>query len=243
MFGALMGVMGQETRMLVGEEQRLRVLRGLFRSWLGERPADHVAFDTNRGWCLRMAALDRVVPEAKVICMVRSVVAVMNSFERLTERNPLLYSKIYADAERLNVYTRTEALASPTRVVGAAWCGLKEAYYGPFAERLLLIEYDLLCSDPGRALALLYGFIGEAPFPHDFDDVEYGEPEFDESLATPGLHAVKRRVRPEQRRLFLPPDLVRKFAAQSFWREPGGGGATVATMTPRPTPASGAHQE
>ena len=225
MFSALIATMGGEGRVLVTDAQRERVLRGLLDSWIGDVPEDSVAFDTNRGWSTRLAALSLVAPDARVICLVRSVASIMDSIERLIRANPLLPSRLFSDEERINVYTRTDALAGRNRLVGSAWCGLKEAYYGPDAARLLIVEYEYLTRAPARVMALIYQFIGEPYFEHDFDHVEFDEPEFDDMLATPGLHRVKSKVQFEQRPTILPPDLYKRFSAQSFWTEPSNSAA------------------
>jgi sulfotransferase len=65
-----------------------------------------------------------------------------------------------------------------------------------------------------------YDFIGEQPFPHDFENVEFDAIEFDRRLGTPGLHAVGRRVHRQERRSILPPDLIHKYENDAFWRDP-----------------------
>jgi sulfotransferase len=227
MFSGLIATMGGEGRVLIDDSVRRRVLRGLFESWVGDNGADVVTFDTNRGWSARLAALVTVMPEARVICLVRSVASIMDSIERLIRVNPLLPSRLFSDDERANVYTRTEALAQRTRLVGSAWCGLKEAYYGPDANRLLVIEYEYLTRSPARVMELVYQFIGEPAFAHDFENVDFDQPEFDDMLATPGLHRVKRKVQFEQRPTILPPDLYKRFAAQNFWVEPSHSAANL----------------
>ena len=98
------------------------------------------------------------------------------------------------------VFSRVEALAHRDRVVGFAWSAFKEAYYGEHSRALLLVEYDILCRRPGETLRLVYEFLGEHWYDHDFDQVEYAEPEFDAQLATPGLHTVGRSSSPPGRR-------------------------------------------
>jgi len=110
-------------------------------------------------------------------------------------------------------------------VVGFAWSALKEAHYGEQSEALLLVEYDLLTQRPEECLTLIYQWLGEPWYDHDFDNVEYDEPEFDRQLGAPGLHAVKRKVRHEPRPTVLPPDLFEKFAPLSFWRDQKGSSA------------------
>ncbi len=233
MFGGLIGAMGGETRLVITQAQRERVLKGLFQSWAADVPDDGVLFDTNRGWTARMAALGQILPDARMICMVRSVPAIMDSVERLIRANPLLPSRLFNDEERANIYTRTEALSQRNRMLGSAWCALKEAYFGPDAGKLLVIEYGYLASAPKRVMKLVYEFIGEPEYEHDFENVIYDEPEFDDMLATPGLHRVHRQVRFIEQESMLPPDLQEKFLGQNFWQGHTSSKANVVAPRPR----------
>lgn len=109
---------------------------------------------------------------------------------------------------------------SEAGMVGFAWNALKEAYYGEETDRLMLLTYETLTREPKEAMAAVYDFIGEAPFAHDFDKVDYAEAEFDVRLGTPGLHSVAAKVRPAERQAILPPDLFRRFENDSFWTDP-----------------------
>jgi sulfotransferase len=220
LFQLMMSGMSEEGANFISDEQRARVLLGLFESYYADagRP---VIFDTNRTWTARLPALLTLWPNARVICMVRNVAWIMDSIERLVRANPFARSRLFGDeAERANVYSRTEALAARQRLVGSAWTNLKEAYYGAQAGSLLVVEYGYLTRAPAKTLELIYQFLGEAPFTHDFENVEYDEPEFDAALATPGLHKVGPIVRFEPRRTLLPPDLVERYSALSFWKDP-----------------------
>lgn len=129
-------------------------------------------------------------------------------------------SGLFANAqERATVYTRTEALWRSGRLVGFAYNALKEAYYSEQARSLLLVEYDLLAQRPGTVMSLIYQFLEEEPFKHDFEKVEYEEEEFDFRLKTPGLHRVQRKVEYIPRATILPPDLFAHFEHLSFWQE------------------------
>ena len=162
------------------------MLRGLFASWAAHLPENTVVFDTNRLWTARLPALLAIMPDAKIICTVRSVAAIMDSIERLIRGNPLLPSRLFSDDERANVYTRTDALSQRNRLVGSAWTCLKEAFYGPNADWLLVVDYDYLAQAPAKVTALIYEFLGEKPFAHDFDNLVFDEPDFDEELRMPG---------------------------------------------------------
>ena len=210
---------GSELSTMVNEAQRARLLRGLFDSYY----ADHkqpVIFDTNRAWAAQLPALMRLFPEAKIICCVRDVAWVMDSLERQYRNNAFEHTRLFnSAAERATVYTRVEALANANRLVGFAWHALREACYSEYAERVLLLEYDLLTTRPGEVFKLVYEFLGEAPFAHDFAKVEYDAPEFDAQLGMDGLHRVRPQVKPQARETILPPDLFKRYAQLAFWRE------------------------
>jgi sulfotransferase len=215
-----------ETAIFLDEERRRRVLTAVVEAYYGDDDSREVVFDTNRTWCARLPILSELFPEAKVICTVRNVAWIMDSFERLVRRNAFEPSNLFASAdERASVYSRTEALALRNRVVGSAYAALKEAYYGEHSARLLLVDYDILARKPDACLKLIYRFLDEPWFAHSFDAVEYDEPEFDQRLGAPGLHKVSGPVRHTARATVLPPDLFGRFDSLTFWDDPAGSAA------------------
>lgn len=236
---------GTELSTMVDQEQRARLLRGLFESYYSDRP-ERVIFDTNRAWSAQMPALTTLFPDAKFICCVRDVSWVMDSLERQFRNNAFEHTRLFTNpAERSTVYTRVEALAGASRLVGYPWHALKEACYSEFAERLVLVEYDLITHRPAEVLSLIYDFLDEEPFEHDFEAVEYDAPQFDNQLGLDGLHRVYPKVEPRPREPVLPPDLFERYSKIAFWRNlpnskafrivgTGTEGATEDTM-PEPT--------
>lgn len=219
---------GSEWGPVVSTEQRRRLLHGLFDSYYAECADKDLIFDTNRGWCTRLPALLDLFPEAKVIACVRNVGWVMDSIERKYRANPYENTRLFRDdIERGTVFSRVDTLAQRDRMVGFAWSALKEAFYGEHAESLLVVDYDLLVRSPQRVLPLIYQFIGEQPYVHDFENVAYDAPDFDAALGVTGLHKVRPRVEFQERRTVLPPDLFQKYAELSFWNDTSGSNANV----------------
>ena len=215
-----------EAALFLDEERRRAILRACIEAYYTPQAGRAVIFDTNRVWCARLPLLRALYPEARVICCVRDVSWIMDSFERLVRKNAFEPSRLFATAEeRATVYSRTEALAHRDRVVGFAWSALKEAYYGEHSDALLLVEYDLLVQRPEECLRLIYGWLDEPWHEHDFDHVDYDEPEFDRQLGAPGLHRVGRKVTWTPRKTLLPPDVFEKFQLLAFWREATGSAA------------------
>ena len=231
--GLLAGMLGQfsagsEFGPVIDRAQRRRLLRGLFESFYADQADKAVVFDTNRMWCARLPALADLFPEAKVIACVRNVAWIMDSLERLYRADPYENTKLFVDdAERNTVYSRVETLAQRNRLVGFPWAALKEAYYGEHAGTLLVVDYDLMVQAPEKILRLVYDFIGEPWFAHDFEHVVYDAPAFDQAVGLAGLHRVRPRVAIEPRRTILPPDLFEQYAKLSFWQDGAASAARV----------------
>lgn len=210
---------GSEMSTMVNEEQRARLLRGLFESYYADRD-EPIIFDTNRAWTAKLPALMKLFPEAKLICLVRDVAWIMDSMERQFRDNAFENTRIFAHPnQRATVYTRVESLASSNSLVGFPYQALREACYSEFADRLIIVDYDMLTSRPAEVINLVYEFLGEEPYEHDFESVNYDAPKFDAQLGLDGLHRVHKKVEPRPRQTILPPDLFQKFAQLAFWRD------------------------
>ena len=220
LFGALLGEMSarNEYSVFLDDVKRQRILRGLFEDFYADSTAE-VIFDTNRAWCAWMPAIARLFPDAKVIACVRELPWVIDSIERLIQRNVFSPSSIFNYSAGGTVYTRAQSLIGPEGMVGAPYDALKQACYGAQRDRLLLVQYETLTSDPAKAMHAIYDFLGEPDFEHEFDRVDYDVTEFDERAGTPGLHTVRRTVSVEPRETLLPPELFKRFVNDAFWRD------------------------
>ncbi|MEG3978575.1 sulfotransferase [Microcoleus sp. herbarium8] len=204
----------------ISPEQKRALIMSIFSAYYHPQADKEIIFDTNRLWCSKLPLIQELFPEAKVICCVRNIAWIMDSIELLIRRNTFDISRLFNNpAERATVYSRTEALSQGSRLVGYAYNALKEAFYSEQSASLLLVDYDLLTKGPAKTMSLIYQFLGEEPFEHDFDNVEYQEPEFDNKLQTKGLHQVRSQVEFKQRTTILPPDLFERFDSLSFWLE------------------------
>lgn len=228
---------GSEFGPVVNTGQRRRLARGLFDSYYADRMDKDVIFDTNRMWSAQMPALMDMFPGAKVIACVRNVAWVMDSIERRYRANPFEITRLFNDdTERNTVYSRVDTLAQRNRLVGYPWTALKEAFFGEHAASLLLVDYELLAQAPQQVLPLVYQFLDEPVFEHDFEQVSYDAPEFDEALGLHGLHKVRPRVGIERRQTILPPDLFEQYSKLSFWQDQSNSRAGVITAKPPATP-------
>jgi sulfotransferase len=225
LFNALQREMsqGNEYSVFIDDRQRAKILGSCVQAFYDSVPSDRVIFDTNRLWTGKLAALASLFPKSKMICCVRNVAWVIDSIESLIRRNFLQPSKIFNFEPGGTVYTRAESLATPTGMVGASLFSLREAVYGDQTDRLLLVRFETLTTDPLGTLGKIYEFIGEQPFTHDPNNVQPcpGTNEFDARLGTPGLHRVGGSVHHFPRRSILPTELFARYEPFSFWQTPG----------------------
>jgi sulfotransferase len=205
----------------VSDEQRVALLRGLVENFYSVQGHAQVIFDTSRLWCSRMQLLHTLFPEVKVIACVRQLAWVLDSMERLVQRQPVSVSKVFRFDTNTTVYSRVEALTDPRGMVGFAYQATKEAFYGRFAQdHLLMLTYESLVTDPASATRAVYQFLGEPWFEHDFDRIEYNADEFDARVGMPGLHSVRPKVEAVERQPTLPRDIFGRFANEAFWADP-----------------------
>jgi sulfotransferase len=203
------------------DERRARILQGVIQAYHAAQPGQ-VVFDTARLWTRQMALIAGLYPSARVICCVRDVPWIMDSTERMLQRNPLQTSAILDHTAGVSIGTRAASLMEQSKgFIGGPWSGLREAWFGPFARNLIVVRYESLAESPGPTLNALYAALGETPFAHRFDNLEHDEPEYDAKLGMPGLHRVRQRVELETRESILPPEFFNQYVGASFWRDSG----------------------
>jgi len=178
-----------------------------------------VVFDTSRGWCGRMGIIDKLYPKARVIACVREFPWIIDSFERLHQQNPLLMSKLFNLSNGNTVYARADTLGGIQGTVGYPSHAVREAVFGPYSGKLILVDYEALTREPAATMAYLYQELELPAFKHDFNNVQYEHDEFDAQLGVPGLHTVRRKVEFLQRKTILPPDLFERFKGGDYWRD------------------------
>lgn len=219
---------GSEFGAVITPAERKRLVRALFDAYYAEHTDKAVIFDTSRMWAAHLPMLMDQFPGAKVIACVRNVGWIMDSIERRYRADPYDNTRLFSDEiERNTVYSRVDTLAQRNRLVGNAWSALKEAFYGEHAASLLLVDYDLLAKAPHKVMPLIYQFLGERPFEHDFD-----------RLDVDAEHEVRARVAFEPRESILPPDLFAQHANLSFWKNAADSRANVISEQPAPTPGA-----
>jgi sulfotransferase len=221
--GNLMQTMsgGSEFASFFTDDRRMALLRGLFVNYYGDAAASKTVFDTNRTWTGKLALLGELFPQATVICCVREVSWIIDSVERMLEKNPTQPSRLFGYKTGGSLYSRVETLMDPEKgLIGLPWTLLREAWFGVNAGMLVVIKYDSLVQEPGEVIRILYEVLDEPMFPHKFDEISYDAPSYDAHIGMPGMHRVRPKIEMRLRDMALPPDIMLKYAESNFWLKP-----------------------
>lgn len=219
----LMGILRQsmsqnpEVSSLINDEQRERILRGVFNGFYEDQKEKPLIFDTNRNWTGRIPELKCLFgDEFKIIAMVRNPAWIFDSIERILVSNPLRQSKLMPP--NLTIQSRAETAMAFDGIIGGPLGHLMNALAGESSNQLLLVDYDALCANPAETIDAIYRFVGAKPYAHDFSSLEYKQEVFDDALMTPGLHKVSGAVRVIERKTILPFEIFDQLSRTCFWR-------------------------
>lgn len=199
------------------ENKRIQLIKNLISTYHADT-LQSVCFNTNRGWTSLLPLLEKTCENTKVICCVRDINWILDSFEVLFRNNPFKMSKLYSDQEAETVYTRSYALMSPGHTLRFAYDSLKEALTGSQKHMIMILEYEQLTKNPHQTMMALYNFIGQPYFEHDFNNLESDYSEYDEDAGITGLHTIRKTLEYIPRSPILPPDIWNEFSNLEVWR-------------------------
>ena len=206
------------------EEQKLSALNGFIDGYYKhiDKP---VVFNTSRFWTGFLHVMDVLRPDAKVICCVRDIPWIINSFEILHKNSPTLFAQLPALAAYVSknggdgyndVYKRCDV---SYELIRKNLNNLKEGFFSPYREKILFVEYEHLAREPQKTMKAIYKFIGEPYFKHDFNNVESSHDEFDLDVQHKDLHKTRKKVEFLEKEPVIPPDIWVAYKGQEFWRD------------------------
>jgi sulfotransferase len=203
---------------MINDTQRAAVLKAIVEAvHASQKGGAGVVFDSNRRWIQRMDQLAVLFPLCRIIACVRDPAKVMNSLEKSRRQAPFLQNRMFHPDDTL-AQSVDRAMARDG-ILGAALNLVEQALTGPHAERMILVDYDLLLEHPAKVMSALYSFLRIPHFAHDFDSFSFEMPGFDTYLNAPGLHDIKGPLRPRHSEMLLPPTVAKQLSARATWHD------------------------
>lgn len=200
----------------IDDERRIKVIQSLFEGYYSFFSGSTV-FDTSRSWTRSTSLLKQVFPNTKVICCVRNIEEIINSFEKLWSHNPLYYKQINDFTYSQNIFERSDEIYN--RSIIPHYSSLKEGY-AKNPELIHFVEYESLCKFPEKTLKDIYEFIGIDYYSHDFNNLDYENTQFDLKSGVPNLHKIKPAVFFEECKYYIPEEIKQKYQQlrMEFWK-------------------------
>jgi len=198
-------------------EKRRLMIKAMFEAYYSDGNA--VCFNTNRGWAAHTPMIKTIWPDGKLIICIRDVPWILDSIERINEKNPLTLKGIYGSQELISVYERTHTVMAIGGFLNAPLACTKQAIYSNEKDIICVVDYDAITKHPENTMRQIYSFLNEPYFNHDFDNVEDNYNNFDDKVSMTGLHTIKKKVEWTQRKPIIPEDLWKMYADQSFWKK------------------------
>lgn len=184
------------------EAQTQAMLRGVLQAMHHARPPGSVVFDNNANWLHHPEQLAALFPLSRFIICVRNPAGIANSIE-------LSAPDGQSDADQA---ARLRALFETEGDVGHAMALLRKVLRGAETERMLVIDYDRMVDDPEDVMDVLYEFLREPEFNHDFKHLTHEAP------VNPASRLVEGPVRRTEEGMSLSPRVVRQLSGRAFWR-------------------------
>jgi sulfotransferase len=214
-------ITGGESNHLIDEDRRKQILKDVFEAYY-KVVTPNTVFDTCRAWTAKTSLLKNLYPQTKIICCVRDLPWILDSFERIVAKNSLYNASMTGDEACQTVTTRCDALMDVKKegqVIKPYYFLQDGLLLNP--DMIMLVEYESLCKKPESVMRELYEFIDKPYFDHDFKNVEYENEAFDKALNMKSLHTVRKEVTWQERPTILPKSVWEKYGnSTDFWRKP-----------------------
>ena len=178
-----------------------RVLKGIFQSY--HKSDKEVVFDKCRGWVGQLELAEEVIDnDLKVLVPVRDMKQVVSSWEKLHRKQLKNNLPEYYKTDPLKAQTvrgRAEICMSPAHPVGSAHNRILDGLDKGFSKNMFCIDYDDLTNNPKEVMKMIYEFLEEPYFEHDFDNVKQVTESNDLIFGFQDLHKIRPKVEPQEK--------------------------------------------
>ena len=154
-------------------QDKWSVIRAILQSYhKTDRP---IIFDKNRGWSTHIEFMEKVTGEkARIIACVRNLEDICTSFEKLFRKNRA-DGEIHGEFSNTQMKTldgRISAWTADEGVLGRPYVSLLDTIQRGLGDRILFFPYEEWTANPEKWFKILYNFIGEEYYQHDFNNIE-----------------------------------------------------------------------
>lgn len=168
--------------------------RGAVLGWC-ESADKPVVVDKSRGWAWHYDWVKQFYPESKVIVCIRDLRAIVSSMEKLQRKNAHLADPMDKPSQMQGMtiaHRVNHWLSNPP--VGLALARLQDILHRRNDKHFHFVHYENLIAQPDAEMELLYKYLDEDNFVHDFGNIEQKVDENDSLHGAYGDHKVRPRL-------------------------------------------------
>lgn len=205
-----------ESNPLVSINQRKNLMYGIFDGYY-QHINKNIIFDTSRRWTNNTNFLKELFPYTKIICTVRDIVNILNSFELIFNTNCFYTKQINEKIFSQNIFHRIDEIFE--RQIVDNYSFLLSGYkLNP--EMIYFVEYENLCKNPDKIIKQIYDFLEEPYYQHDFSNLIYSNEKFDTVCKVKDLHLVKKNINDNPSKCILPDEIIHNYKKKNmeFWK-------------------------
>ena len=151
--------------------------------------------DKNRNWAASYSLLDNILPDPKILFMVRDLRAIFASMEKKFRANPDIEDGTVDNMNLTGLTTqqRVEKWAR-SHPIGHALPKLYQSILDKTAEKFLFIRYEDLCSDPEPQMKSIYSYFKLPYFQHNYKHIPQITIEDDSVHGIYGDHTIRNTL-------------------------------------------------
>ena len=210
-------ITGCENNFNIMEEHRKNILLSIFEGYYSNIQTP-VIFDSSRSWTKNTTLLKKLFNYTKILCCVRDIPWIINSFEIILNKNCFYTKKLNEQILSGNISVRSNEIFNRNIIDSINF--LREGFsINP--EMIYFVEYDNLCKNPEKEMKTIYKFLNKSYYPHDFENLQYSNENFDKFCNLKNLHTVRKKVEYKEQKKVLPPELWQRYENMNieFWKK------------------------
>ena len=151
--------------------------------------------DKNRLWGAYYPLLNMIVPNPRVVMMVRDLRSIYSSMEKKFRLHPDIDTKEMDNIKMTNITTHQRVVHwASTQPVGYALAKLRQAMLEKHTDNFLFFKYEDFCKYPDDHMRKLYEFFQVDYFQHDWNNIEQITSENDDRQAPYGDHKIRQKL-------------------------------------------------
>ena len=152
-------------------------------------------FDKSRAWGPYYSLLEMVVPNPKIVFMIRDFRAIYSSMEKLFRKNPDIDPKIMNNIDMTGITTDQRVTHwANSHPVGFTITKLHQSLLDGTAKNFLFFKYEEFCKSPDKHMKEMYEFFELPYYQHNWDNIEQITHENDAVHGIFGDHKIRNKL-------------------------------------------------